>query len=113
MRNNRAAAPLSDFRGSAMAAFDRLPPELRRALHEAVIKWDPRETRRDLNRRLKYGETYAAAIAAEVAEIRSADEREVRAFAFHWPSRFGRYPHIAAAATILRYHERALPPDAP
>jgi hypothetical protein len=89
-----------------MAAFDRLPAVVRHALWEAVVEWDPRQSRWDINKRIKRGMPEHLAVAIEVEEIRSADEREVKAFQYHWPSRFGRYPHVAADATIMRYNER-------
>jgi hypothetical protein len=105
-KNHRSAAPPTTFRGDPLAAFDRLPARLRQALHEAVIQWDPREVRWTLNQRLRAGVSEHDAIAAEIWDIRLHEENEVRAFSYHWPSRFGRYPHTAAGATILRYDER-------
>lgn len=104
--NNVVAAPLSDLRGDKMKCFDRLPSPLKRALWEGVTDWDPREVRWHLNKSLKRGVPLDAAVATEVAQIRAADVREVNAFQHHWPSRFGRYPHIAAGATILRYNNQ-------
>ena len=107
-RNNVGAAPISKFRGDRLACFDALPAPIRRALHEAIGTWDPREIRWTLNKRLKAGQLEAEAIAAEVASIRDEDEAEVLAFQYYWPSRFGRYPHLAAEATIIRYDEKDL-----
>lgn len=102
-KNNVSAAELSGFRGNVWSAFDRLPQPIRRALHEAIGPWDPREVRWSLNKRLKAGQEESAAVAVEIELIRLNDEAEVNAFQHRWPSRFGKYPHVAAGATILRY----------
>lgn len=79
---------------------------LRRALHEGIIKWSALETRWMLNKRTKGGMQIDDAVAAEVANIRAADVREINQFAHHWPARFGRLtPHVRAQATIMRYDE--------
>lgn len=97
----------SGFRGDAWAAFDRLPPALRRALHEAVIDWCPLQERWLLNKRLKAGMTPEAAIAEALEVLRRDERAEIALFACHWPARLGRYPHVGANATVLRYGERA------
>lgn len=105
-RNSISSSPLSTFRGDPMAAFDRLPLPIRRALHEAIVAWDPRECRWLLNKAIKAGVPQEQAVWDQVADIQSDDEREVRQFAYHWPARFGRLtPHVRADATILRYDE--------
>lgn len=107
--NGIAASPLSRFRGDPMACFDRLPAPIRAALHEAVVKWDPRVVRWDLNKRLRSGMSEDDAVAASVRDLRDADADEVKLFAHLWPARFGRYsPHWNAGATIQRYGRRSL-----
>lgn len=101
--NSRAAAPRANFRGNEMDAFDSLPAPVRRAMWEGVTEWSALEARRNINRAVRRGMSVDDAVAAEVAAIIAADKREVFQFAHHWPSRFGRYPHVAAKATIMRY----------
>jgi hypothetical protein len=104
--NARNASERSRLRfGDPLDALDKLPTPLRRALHEAITTWDPRETLIDLKARLKAGEPEVEAIAAEVAAIREADRTDIRSFRYHWPSRFGVYPAAGARSTILRYDE--------
>lgn len=101
--NIKSWAPISRFRGNQLAALDKLPPLLRRALWEGVIDWDARETRWQLNQMLKMGVPLATAVKDLAKAIRGSDQFEVTNFAAHWPSRFGRYPHMAAKATLQRY----------
>ena len=96
--NNVGASPTGHFPGGKWACFDRLPPELRRAVHEGVVDWDARSISWSLNERLRAGLTERAAIAQEVAHVHASDAEEVRQFQHHWPSRFGRHPHTAAQA---------------
>ena len=106
--NNVGAAPASKFRGDPLAAMDRLPATLRRALHEAVVEWDPRWVRWELNRQVKAGIPPDVAAAVIAAALRRDDEWEVLHFARCWPARFGAgTPHAQARATILRYDEAA------
>lgn len=100
-----SAAQNSRLRGNVLSAMDRLPAPIRRALHEAVNDWDPREIRWFFNKRIKAGWPEAIAVAAEIASIAHADATEIARFAHRWPARFGEYPHLAADATILRYDE--------
>lgn len=100
-------APQSTFRGDPLAALDRLPTALRRALHEAVICWDPREVAWDLKQLCRAGLSEAKAVAIVVARLRQADEDEVMAFAGrHWRQYGTATPHVRAKATILRYGAR-------
>lgn len=103
--NVRGVAPESRFRGDPMAALDRLPPALRRAIHEGLLPWDPCAERWKLNRLLKRGVPQADAVDDLVRGIRLADQTEAAAMRCAWPSRFGVCPAIAANATILRYDE--------
>ncbi len=97
----------SHFRGNPLAAFDRLPPALRRALHESTIDWCPLQERWMLNKRLKAGVGTETAIAEALEVLRRDEQAEMALFAGHWPARRGRYPHVGASATVLRYNERA------
>lgn len=102
------AAEFSTFRGNPLAALDRLPQPIRRAIHEGVCAWDPRVERWQLNKLLKAGTPPEQAIAQIVEQLRAADAGEVWTFAHHWPARFGRLtPHVRAEATIVRYDEVA------
>jgi hypothetical protein len=104
-QNNVAASPLSRLRGNAFACMDRLPPSVRRALHEAVVDWCTLEMRWRLNRLLKSGATPKEAEDWIVNFIRQADAEELSRFAHRWPKRFGTYPHVAASGTPVRYDE--------
>jgi len=103
--NARGTAPQSRFRGDPLAALDRLPPLIRRALHEALLPWSPLEERWHLNKMMKAGLSEAEAVERLVQHIRDADAREAAAMRHAWPARFGRCPAIAADATIMRYDE--------
>ena len=107
MKNGVSAAPRSNLRGDPFAAFDRLPAALRGVLHEAVVKWDPRQSRWEINRAMRAGLSEAEAVAEEIRAIHEAERAEMHRFAHHWPARFGRYPHLAAGATVQRYGRRA------
>jgi hypothetical protein len=87
-------------------AYEHLPPELRRCLQEAVVSWDARDIRAALAKAVRSGMQRKRAIASLVAVIREADENQVAKFAAAWPAQFGRYPHVAAGATIQRYDRR-------
>ena len=97
----------SRFRGDPWAAFDRLPPVLRRAHQEAAINWCSLEERWLLNKAIKAGATEKQAVATLVADLRSEEAAEIQLFANHWPARFGQYPHLGAEASVMRYDERA------
>ncbi len=104
--NGKSAAPRSRFRGDEMAAFDRLPAALRHALWEAVIRWDAREIRWSLNKRLEAGADLQAATLDELGELHREEREELVRWAYHWPSRFGKYPHHAAEASVQKYGGR-------
>jgi len=99
-----SVAPRSTFRGDVFAAFDRLPTQVRRQLHEAVVPWDPREIAWHI-RNLLAGGGNLADVALRVAdEIRAADIGEVNAFSCrHW-KRYGvATPHVRAGGSFQRY----------
>lgn len=81
-RGNLGACALPRRRraGSAMAAYDRLPPELRAWLREAALPWSPRSALRAWHRALR--ETGAAGAPARLTRIETrllARERRGRA----------------------------------
>lgn len=80
-----------------MAIMDRLPPAVRRALHEALVDWDPRWVRAELRRRLLVARTAEQAIAATVRLIAAGDETELWSHAASWPL------HVRAGASLQRY----------
>lgn len=84
-------------RRRALAVVDRLPPAVRRALHEALVDWDPRWVRAELRRRLAVARTAEQAIAATVRMIHAGDETELWSFATRWPL------HVRAGARLQRY----------
>lgn len=90
-----------------MAAMDRLPRVLRSALWESVVNWDPRWIRWELNKLIKAGVAHDHAARLVVARLQTDELAEIRGFSHDWPARFGRYPHVAAGATIQRYGTRA------
>lgn len=91
-----------------MACLDRLPSDLRRFFHEAVVEWSVLETRWKLNKALKTGIPLAEAVAAEIACLREAQTRELAMQRFCWPARFGPHPATAALSTPMRYDEAVL-----
>jgi hypothetical protein len=101
--NDISALSRSRFRGDEWACFDRLPAVLRRALHEGVTDWCALEVRWSLNKRLKGGVAPELAVEMEAMAVRDADAEELAIEARRWPARFGRHPHTAAGASILRY----------
>jgi hypothetical protein len=105
--NSTSNLRTSAFRGDPWAAFDRLPPAPRRALHEAVIDWCPLQERWLLNKRLKAGMTPEAAVAEALELLRHDERAEIALFAGHWPARLGRYPHVGANATVSHDERRA------
>jgi TRAP-type C4-dicarboxylate transport system substrate-binding protein len=110
MNNSVAASRISHFRGNEMAAYDRLPPPIRRALQQAVIEWDARWIRWLFNKSKK---VYPQQISIEkmVILIQESDDNEIELFKNHWPARFGKYPHVAAQATILRAQQKTPQPE--
>ena len=106
--NNVGASPYSRLRGDPLACFDRLPQEVRAALWDAVVDWDPLAVRRYLNSYTKSGMSKADAIQEAVGIIRLSDQIEVQQFSYCWPERFGPYPAVAAKVSILRYSREAL-----
>jgi hypothetical protein len=62
--------------GSPMAAFDRLPPELRRWLHDAALPWSPRSAARIYARARAEGADPQAALARLTAAERATLARE-------------------------------------
>ncbi len=103
MGNNRtAAAPILRLHGDRFAAFDALPAALRHILQNAVVNWCDLQARRKLNRLIKAGYSEAEAVELLAAEYAAAERAEIVEFGYRWPSRFGRYPHLAAQATVLR-----------
>lgn len=95
--NSIGVSPTSQSSGDHLACMDRLPIELRRALHDGVVNWDPQLMRRLLN------QGYPVRNLVEM--IADWNNEEVTEFQYVWPSRFGRYPAVAAAATIMSYNE--------
>lgn len=89
-------------RRRALAVVDRLPPAVRRALHEALVDWDPRWVRAELRRRLLVARTAEQAIAATVRLIAAGDETEIWSHAASWPL------HVRAGASLQRYGGKGL-----
>jgi hypothetical protein len=115
MDNTAATRPRSALRGDPFQAFEELPAEVRRALHEALVDWCPlraREWHHHLLRR--EGLRPAPAAASLVRTIRGLDHAEVAAFAKTWHKGAEAYPHLAAGATLQRYAGAAgIPAPAP
>lgn len=105
--NGISAARRSTFRGNELAAMDRLPTPIRRALWESVVDWDPCVVRWHLNQDLKAGLALDEAVAVQIVAIYDDEAEEINRFAHHWPSRFGKYPHVAAEVSIQRYERRS------
>ncbi|UPY39212.1 DUF6525 family protein [Sediminicoccus sp. KRV36] len=104
MDNNTATRPYSPLKGDAYRALEELPPEVRRALHEALVDWCPlraREWHQHLLRTQRLKPAKAAKML--VRTIRKMDHAEVAAFARGWPKGAKGYPHVAAGATLQRY----------
>ncbi len=80
-----------------MAIMDRLPPAVRRALHEALYDWDPRWVRAELQKRLAAAGRAEVAIAGTVRLIAAGDETELWSHAASWPL------HVRAGASLQRY----------
>lgn len=102
-RNNVGIGQRSNFRGSPMACFDRLPAQLRRVLHESNQDWCPLVERWLLNQAVKNGTALEEAIRSACVGLVQADQEEVRSFSYCWPARFGRYPAVAARSSFVRY----------
>lgn len=83
-------------RRRALHTFDRLPPPIRRALHEALMDWDPRWIKAELSKRTQARQPEAA-IAATLRMIAAGDETELWSFAERHPA------HVRANATLQRY----------
>ena len=64
-------------RRRALRIMDDLPPPIRRALHEALMDWDPRWVRAELHMRLCAARQPATAEAATVRMIAAGDETEL------------------------------------
>lgn len=76
LRNLATSLPAKARAGSPMAAFDRLPPELRRWLHEAALPWSPRSVARLYARARADGADQDAALARLVAVERALLARD-------------------------------------
>jgi hypothetical protein len=82
--------------GADMAAFDRLPPPVRAALHEAILPLRADFLLSRYRRLLRNG--WAPALATEIVLGWLADwDADLVAISG---------PHAAARATIMRYHAR-------
>ena len=86
--------------------MDRLPPSLRRLMHETTIEYDPREVQWRLNSLIKAGAPAQVAETLLVESYLQDEKKELREFALHWPSRLGQYPAVAAGASVMRYDAR-------
>ncbi len=107
--NSAFVGPASRLRGDEFDAFDALPRELRRALHEGVCPWSALENAAEMRAGLRAGlnRTQVAMLLAD--DTRRADLVDVEDFArVAWPAQYGAYPHLAAGASILRYDERRI-----
>jgi len=77
MRQGNLSASRVRFRdGSPMAAFDRLPPELRRWLNDAALPWSPRSVARIYARAVAEGADADTALARLTAAERATLARE-------------------------------------
>lgn len=99
-----ATKPYSRLKGDPYRAYEELPPEVRRALQEALVDWCPlraREWHLQLlgQKRLRPAQVTSALVQA----IRRHDHAEVAAFARTWAKGAKAYPHLAAGATLQRY----------
>lgn len=101
--NDVSAAGFAKWRGDPMDAFDNLPQQLRQALAEAIVQWDPfHEAGRF--KRLERLVGYERAIIIQVTELRVADAEEIAEFSRAREKAHGRpTPHVAAGVTIQRY----------
>ena len=79
----------------AMAAFDSLPPELKRALWETAYQWCPAQIARRYKRQVKN-----AAPEVVVDRLLKGISREER-------ERMKGTPHAAAGVSVQRYDARA------
>lgn len=99
-----ARRPLSRLKGDPYRAYEQLPPEVRRALQEALVDWCPLRTREwhlHLLRQPRMRPAQAASVLVQT--IRGEDQAELAAFAHTWPAGAAAYPHLAAEATLQRY----------
>lgn len=110
MRSNgeNAFAEECKMRGDEWKALEKLPPAVRRALHEATVNWSPlpfAKSGRDHARRCPSGDTASFLVGA----IESCDRGELSRASRDWRERHGaEYPHVAAGATPIRYDEAAI-----
>ena len=117
MSNDIGASPTSLFWGNHLACLDRLPPAVRRGLHEGVVSWDPLFVRWQINKRVKAGMSLEEATAWAVAALRRWDDAEVAQFGrggspdalplLRGCANPNASPHLAAGASIMRYDEAA------
>jgi hypothetical protein len=90
------------------AVYDSLPARLRAALQEAAVQFDACGVAEGVGKLLAAGHPMAAVQQRMLRQIEDVEAFQVAMFAARrWPARFGRYPHLAAGATIQRYGRRA------
>ena len=90
-------------------AFDQLPRAVRHALHEALVTYEPRPILQDLSRALENSPkaNHRAIVRDAVRGIQAGDIADIQEVARKHFERYKyRWPHLAAGATILRYHTR-------
>ena len=93
----------SRYKGDRWAAFDALPSDVRRALHEGQ-DWCPLWIAAEYRKAFKVM-SYADATRAAVRLVRLADALERADFAAAYAKKYGPLPAQAARSTIVRYDE--------
>lgn len=91
-------------REEEMAAFDALPEPLRLAVNETATKLAATTILRHLGWALRRFDRVDDAVAATARKLAELEAGEISVMAGRYEAlKRGPYPHVAAAATILRY----------